>query len=151
MKRFPFYPFFVCLFVLFALYSTNFDQAKFREMWFPFAFTLGMTAVLLWLISIPMRSVHRAGVVVAAFLMLFLSYGQWIDLIWYWWPPELSDEVFRDRLNVYLVQFVVLSVVVYQAWKIKDARAITAPLNYLGLFLAICPIGATLWKQAEYE
>ncbi|MGD0612384.1 MAG: hypothetical protein ABSB41_12800 [Anaerolineales bacterium] len=81
----PCYPFLLALFPALALLSHNITQVKYLAALRPVIFSFLAAGLLFLIFRLLYRSAHRAAFVVAAWMLLFFTYGQVYDTIWAKW------------------------------------------------------------------
>ena len=142
MKRIalvPFYPQCIALFALLSVYASNADQAALGELLIPAVLVLLGTFLLLGIATLALRDMHRAAIVVAVAVFLFLTYGFWVDVLWSIRPNQHLRTFYHRAILI--VQALLLAWVVYLVIrKGKVPQTLTPKLNRFGLILLACPI-----------
>ena len=76
-----FYPLLFAAFPILFLYAYNIDETSINEVWLPLVISVA-AALMLWaVLSIILRSLAKAGLATAIFLLFFFSYGHLYDLL----------------------------------------------------------------------
>jgi hypothetical protein len=79
-----FYPLLFAAFPILFLYAYNISETSTSQLWLPLGVSVG-TAVVLWaILSLILRSLAKAGLATAIFLVFFFSYGRLYDVLVNW-------------------------------------------------------------------
>jgi hypothetical protein len=74
-----FYPLLFAAFPILFLYSYNLNETSASQMWLPLGVSVAATLVLWAVLSLILRSLAKAGLATAIFLVFFFSYGRFYD------------------------------------------------------------------------
>jgi hypothetical protein len=74
-----FYPLLLSAFPIIAFYVYNISETSASQMWLPLGVSVAASAVLWAVLSLILRSLSKAGLATAIFLVLFFSYGRLYD------------------------------------------------------------------------
>ena len=139
LRQFPFYPGCAGLFALLSVYASNTDQASPRELLVPAAIVLAATLLLLAIVALMLRGIHRAAPPVAAAVFFFLTYGNWVDILWAA-HPDPRRRTFYHQLVLILQTLLLLLITFLAIRRLKDPPRLTPKLNRLTLVLLACPL-----------
>ena len=139
LRKLPFYPALAALFALLSIYASNTDQASPRELLVPAAVVLAATLLLLAIATLALRGIHRAAPPVAAAVFFFLTYGNWVDILWSLHPDPRRRAFYHQ--TVFILQTLLILLITYTAARrLKHPHRLTPRLNQLVLFLVACPL-----------
>ena len=79
-----FYPLLFAAFPILFLYVHNISETSASQIWLPLVISLAATLVLWTVLSFILRSLSKAGLATAIFLVFFFSYGRLYDALEYW-------------------------------------------------------------------
>jgi len=137
-----FYPLLFAAFPILFLYAYNISQTSASQMWLPLAISVAAALVLWTILSLILRSLAKAGLATAIFLVFFFSYGRFYDALENWgaFVPKHAY-LFPGMLFVwgYCVYFI--------ARAKRDFRITTRVLNIVAVVL----IAINLFNIASYE
>jgi hypothetical protein len=79
-----FYPLLFAAFPILFLYTYNINETSMGQIWLPLAVSMA-AALLLWaVLSLILRSLAKAGLATAVFLVFFFAYGRFYDVLVNW-------------------------------------------------------------------
>src|SRR5580658_2352681 len=113
MRRLTLYPFFVGLFVILAMYVANANAVAWRELFWPAAMVLVITGATLGITALIYRSFHRAALLTAPAVFMFLTYHQWVQGFWILTKPLGPIQAGVDANRVLISQAVLLVGIAY--------------------------------------
>ena len=87
-KTRAYHPLLFALFPTLFLYSHNQSEYAFNVIFIPLAVTIGLAIALWGVLGLILRNITRAGLVTSVFLLLFFSYGQVHELVWYFFSVQ---------------------------------------------------------------
>ena len=79
-----FYPLLFAAFPILFLYAHNIGETSASQIWLPLVISVAATLVLWAVLSLILRSLSKAGLATAIFLVFFFSYGRLYDALEYW-------------------------------------------------------------------
>jgi hypothetical protein len=79
-----FYPLLLAAFPILFLYVHNINEISASQMWLPLAISVAAGLVLWAILSVILRSLAKAGLTTAIFLLFFFSYGRLYDALENW-------------------------------------------------------------------
>ena len=79
-----FYPLLFAAFPILFLYAYNINETSASQIWLPLVISVAAALVLWAVLSIVLRSLSKAGLATAIFLLLFFSYGHLYDALGTW-------------------------------------------------------------------
>jgi hypothetical protein len=79
-----FYPLLLAAFPVLFLYAYNIHETSASQMWLPLGVSVAAALVLWAILSLILRSLAKAGLATAIFLLLFFSYGHLYDALRNW-------------------------------------------------------------------
>jgi hypothetical protein len=79
-----FYPLLFAVFPILFLYANNISETSASQMWLPIVISVAATLVLWAVLSLILRSLAKAGLATAIFLLFFFSYGRLYDVLENW-------------------------------------------------------------------
>ena len=79
-----FYPLLFAAFPILFLYAHNINETPASEVWLPLVISVAAALVLWAVLSLILRSLSKAGLATAIFLVFFFSYGRLYDVLEYW-------------------------------------------------------------------
>jgi hypothetical protein len=79
-----FYPLLFAAFPILFLYAYNINETSASQMWLPLAISVAAALVLWATLSLILRSLAKAGLATAIFLLFFFSYGRFYDALETW-------------------------------------------------------------------
>ena len=135
MKRifkFPWYPFLLAAYPALALLSNNITQVKYPAAVRPVILSCLAAGLLFLIFRLVYRNTHRAAFIVAAWLLLFFSYGQIYDTISKKW--KISH--FTTCMLAAWLLLAILVLVLAALRKLHFDRIIL-PLNIVSLGLVV--------------
>ena len=139
------YPFLLAAYPSLALLSSNFSQVNFSAVIRPLIVSCLTAGVLFWFFWLIHRDTHRAAFIVAAWLLLFFSYGQVLDVISQKWNiPHFS-------VWVLAIWFLLAELALFLgSVRTLYAAAIAPALNIVSLGLVFYPlILVAAWSSAK--
>ncbi len=152
-KKLPYFPLLFGFFPVLSLLSTNVGDARFLEIWIPFAIITALT-VLLWIPGyLLLRNHHKVALLIGAFWVPFHSYGGLVDGL----KAGLRDEQISPLPPLIIggiigLLCIALLVVLYRTR--RDLAPVTGALNTVGLCLMVVTLltfGAAKMGQAAPE
>lgn len=126
------HPFFLALYSVLALFSTNLGEMVFRSNLRPLAFAMLLSFVLCGLFYLVYRQWLRAGIAATWALFLFFTYGHIYNLLKIGLPM-----LARHRYLVPLWGLLLLFGLILVVGKIRNPKPITAILNVVSLVLVV--------------
>ena len=148
LKKQPLYPILFALFPVLSLTSYNVREIFIGEIQRPLVFSLLVAGIVFWLASLAARNAHRAGLVSAVVLFVFLSYGQVYSA--FEGRTILGLGLFRHRVLFPLFLVIGAIGVIWILRRVKQPGIPTYILNLVSIFLLIYPtwiIASTLFEQ----
>lgn len=137
-----FYPLLLAAFPILFLYAYNINETSTSQMWLPLVLSV-VGALVLWaILSLILRSLAKAGLATAIFLLFFFSYGRLYDALENW-------GAFLPR-HAYLLpgMLFIWGYCVYFISRAKrDFRITTRVLN----IMAVALIAINLFNIASYQ
>ena len=137
-----FYPLLFAAFPILFLYVYNISETSASEIWLSLGVSVAATLVLWAILSFILRSLSKAGLATAIFLVFFFSYGRLYDMLEYWgvFAPKHAY-LFSCMLFVwgYCVYFISRTK--------KDFRITTRMLN----ITAVALIAINLFNIGAYQ
>ena len=79
-----FYPLLFAAFPILFLYAHNIIETSASQIWLPLGVSVAAALVLWAVLSLILRSLSKAGLATAIFLVFFFSYGRLYDVLEYW-------------------------------------------------------------------
>lgn len=132
--------------VLFAAYPVLFlfannaaDQVSFDALWLPLGFATGGAVVLLGLMMLAFRDVHRGGLAATLLVVAFFAFGH----VWNLVGAAIGN---RQALLVAWIVAVVAGLVLVWRSRPQTARSATGPLN----LLAAIPLVITMVSLGDF-
>ena len=103
-----FYPLLFAAFPILFLYAYNIRETAVSEIWLPLGVSVAATLVLWAILSLILRSLAKAGLATAIFLVLFFSYGRLYDVLQTWGLSVKHAYLFSTALFIwgYCVYFI---------------------------------------------
>jgi hypothetical protein len=136
-----FYPLLFAVFPVLFLYAYNINETSISQVWVPMAISVAGALVLWVVLSLVLRSVAKAGLATAIFLLLFFAYGRFYDVLANWgFPPK----------HAYLlpVTLFIWGYCVYFIGRAKrDFRVTTKAFNIIAVVL----IAMNLFNVGSYQ
>jgi hypothetical protein len=137
-----FYPLLLAAFPILFLYAYNISQTSASQVWLPLAISVAAALILWAILSVILRSLAKAGLATAIFLIFFFSYGRLYDALESWgaFVPQHAY-LLPGMLFIwgYCVYFISLAK--------RDFRVTTKILNVM----AVALIAINLFNIASYE
>ncbi|MFW6082537.1 MAG: hypothetical protein ACOC8C_00640 [Chloroflexota bacterium] len=139
MRKHPvIHPFLLALFPILYLLENNLDKVLISQALLPAAMVLGFTTLALFLLTVIVGDVRRAGLIVSIFLVLFLSYGHVFDVIETVVGDQPGDGLGHGHvLAVCALVFVGCTLF---AVKLRDETNSTRALNFVAIVLVARPL-----------
>jgi hypothetical protein len=130
--KFPWYPFLLAAYPALALLSNNITQVKYPAAVRPVILSCLAAGLLFLIFRLVYRNTHRAAFIVAAWLLLFFSYGQIYDTISKKWKiPHFTTCMLAAWLLLAIL------VLVLAALRKLHFDRIILPLNIVSLGLVV--------------
>lgn len=148
LKKILLYPILFPLFSVLSLTAFNIGQIFIGEALRPLVFSLALAGILFGIFYRLLRDPHRTALTSASLLVLFFTYGQLYSA--FEGQSVLGLGLFRHRILFPLFCAVGLIAMVWIVRKVRQAEALTYPLNLISIFLLIYPsfvIIVTLARQ----
>lgn len=137
-----FYPLLFAAFPILFLYAYNINETSASQIWLPLVISMAAALVLWAILSVILRSLPKAGLATAMFLLFFFFYGRLYDALENWgaFVPQHAY-LFSSVLFVwgYCVYFIKRAK--------RDFRIITKVLN----ITAVALIAINLFNISSYE
>jgi hypothetical protein len=137
-----FYPLLFAAFPILFLYTYNISETSASQIWLPLGISVAATLVLWTVLSLILRSLAKAGLAIAIFLVFFFAYGRFYDVLVNW-------NLFVPK-HAYLLPSVLFiwGYCVYFIGRAKrDFRITTRLLNIVAVVL----IAINLFNIASYQ
>lgn len=137
-----FYPLLLAVFPILFLYAHNISETSMSQVWLPLVISVAAALVLLAILRLILRSLAKAGLATAMFLVFFFSYGHLHDALENWgaFVPQhtylLSGMLFVWGYCVYFISRAK-----------RDFRIATRMLN----ITAVALIAINLFNIASYQ
>jgi hypothetical protein len=137
-----FYPLLFAAFPILFLYAHNINETSVSQIWLPLLISVAAALVLWAVLSLILRSLSKAGLATAIFLVFFFSYGHLCDTLY--------------RIGVFELKHAYLMVGILFAWGYcvyfirrakRDFRITTKVLNVMAVVL----IAINLFNIASYQ
>ncbi len=132
------HPFLLAVFPILYLLENNLDKVLISQALLPSAVVLGFTALTLFLLTVGLRDVRRAGFLVSIFLVLFFSYGHVFDVIQSGVGGQPGGGLGHG--HVLAACAVVFAACTCFAVRPKDETKWTRVLNFVAVFLVARPL-----------
>ena len=137
-KIFLIHPFLFALFPILFLFSHNFNQVPFSEIWLPTAAVLAMTVLLFFLGTLLLKNSQKAALATSLFLVLCFSYGHVLEVLRAW--PMLEVVLRRSRYLFAFWCFLFLLVFYFSIKTRKNLNKLSVFLSLVAFFLVIIPL-----------
>jgi hypothetical protein len=132
------------------VYVANADVVMLHELAWPVSIVLALTAILLGITALIYRSIHRASLPTAAAIFIFLTFGQWRQVVWYLTMPLNTHQAQAVAMRLLILQGLILAWIAYlAAFRIKQPRIWTLRLNQFSSVLLCCPL--VLWTARKLD
>ena len=153
-KHIIFHPVLLAFYPILALYGTNFESIRFKQIFYSVGVTF-ITLVLLWLLlKYLVRDVDKTALIVSSFILLFFFYGHFLNALQNFLYSRLGVDsqavIFltsRPALYVSLAVWVVLFVFIV-VLSIKSRSSFHNVTNFLNVFSVIL-IGFSVYEIAQ--
>jgi len=137
-----FYPLLFAAFPILFLYAHNISQTSASEVWLPLGVSVAAALVLWAVLSLILRSLSKAGLATAIFLVFFFSYGRLYEV------PEYRGVFVPKHAHLLPVMLFVWGYCVYFIGRAKrDFRVTTRLLNIMVVVL----IAINVFNIASYQ
>lgn len=153
-KHIIFHPVLLALYPILALYGTNFESIRIKQILSSVGITF-VTLILLWLLlKYLVRDVDKAAVIVSSFILLFFFYGHFLNALQNFLYSRLSVDsqavillTSKPALSITLVVWAVLFAFIL-VLAIKSRSNFRAVTNFLNVFSVVL-IGFSVYGIAQ--
>ena len=137
IKNIPYLPFLYGIFPVLFLFTHNISELKYEMLWLPLFTIIFIILVITLILSIFIKDYHKSGLILSLFFLLFLSYGNFKELLSGGWLADMG--IIKDKY-LYPLGILFFGLASYFIMKSGDLKAVYGFFKTAGCVLIVYSI-----------
>lgn len=151
IKNIPYLPFLYGIFPILFLFTHNISELKYEMLWLPLFTVIFIILVFTVILSIFVKDYHKSGLILSLFFLLFLSYGNFKELLSGGWLADIG--IIKDKY-LYPLGILFFGLASYFVMRSGDLKAVYGFFKTVGCVLitySLVSIGFSAYSNRQSD